>query len=213
MTVKDTFWILWRVRIFKTIHCNYRLKLRILKPKLIVLKGASLEVSATARIIFDDSGKIYLNQAWGKKNPFKMLFMMRENSTLQVHGTFSLLHGSTVYINKGATLELGSGFCNMNCSISCFERITIGEGVLISEQVLIRDSDDHKILNSNQVITKPINIGNHVWIGAKATILKGVTIGDGAIIAAGAVVINNVPAFSLVGGVPAKVLKENIFWE
>ena len=62
-------------------------------------------------------------------------------------------------------------------------------------------------------MTKPIKIGNHVWIGINATILKGVTIGDGAIIAAGAVVNKDVEENSLVGGVPAKVIKKNIFWE
>lgn len=59
----------------------------------------------------------------------------------------------------------------------------------------------------------PIHIGNHVWIGARATILKGVTIGDGAVVAAGAVVNKDVPPNTLVGGVPARIIKENISWE
>lgn len=62
-------------------------------------------------------------------------------------------------------------------------------------------------------MTAPINIGNHVWIGLRAIILKGVTIGDGAVIAAGAVVTNNVPANSVVAGVPARVMSENVNWE
>jgi acetyltransferase-like isoleucine patch superfamily enzyme len=62
-------------------------------------------------------------------------------------------------------------------------------------------------------MTQPIHIGNHVWIGMNVTILKGVQIGDGAIIAAGAVVTRNIPARCLAGGVPARVLKENITWE
>lgn len=56
-------------------------------------------------------------------------------------------------------------------------------------------------------------IGDHVWIGARAVVLKGVTIGDGAVIAAGAVVTHDVPAHTLVGGVPAKIIKQNIVWE
>ena len=58
-----------------------------------------------------------------------------------------------------------------------------------------------------------MNIGNHVWIGAKAMIMKGVNIGDGAIIAAGAVVTKDVPARCLVAGVPAKVIKTDIEWK
>ena len=53
----------------------------------------------------------------------------------------------------------------------------------------------------------PVVIGNNVWIGDKATILPGVTIGDGAVIAANAVVTKDVPAYSVVGGNPARVIK------
>ena len=60
---------------------------------------------------------------------------------------------------------------------------------------------------NEKTYTKPISIGNHVWICAKATILKGVTIGDGAIIGANSVVTHDVPAYSVAVGVPAKVIK------
>jgi acetyltransferase-like isoleucine patch superfamily enzyme len=76
------------------------------------------------------------------------------------------LYGTSLYINQGATLELGSGYCYINFSISCFEHISIGDGVYISEQVLIRNSDDHEI-SDRGTVTLPILIGNHVWIGAK----------------------------------------------
>jgi acetyltransferase-like isoleucine patch superfamily enzyme len=52
----------------------------------------------------------------------------------------------------------------------------------------------------------PIKIGNDVWIGTRAIIMDGITIADGAIVAAGAIVVNNVPAYAIVGGIPAKVL-------
>ena len=69
----------------------------------------------------------------------------------------------------------------------------------------------HKL--SNSVRTSPIVIGNHVWIGRRAMIMKGVTIGDGAVVAAGAIVTKDVPPNCVVAGVPARVVKENIFWE
>lgn len=53
----------------------------------------------------------------------------------------------------------------------------------------------------------PITIGNHVWVGSNATVLPGVNIGDWAVVAAGAVVTKDVPAYTVVGGIPAKVLK------
>ena len=62
------------------------------------------------------------------------------------------------------------------------------------------------ILDGKHKKNKPVKIGNHVWIGTRAIIMKGVTIGDGAIIAAGAVVTKDIPDGSVVGGVPAKVI-------
>lgn len=109
---------------------------------------------------------------------------------------------------------MGSGYINNFVNIHCSERIEIGHNVAISENVVIRDSDNHNIVSSKEHIkTKPIKIGNHVWIGMNVIILKGVTIGDGAVVAAGAVVTRDVEANSLVGGVPAKEIKNNIKWE
>jgi acetyltransferase-like isoleucine patch superfamily enzyme len=64
-------------------------------------------------------------------------------------------------------------------------------------------------ISFNEVFKKfeQITIGNDVWIGARAVILDGVNIGNGAIVAAGAVVVKNVPAYAVVGGVPAKILR------
>lgn len=75
------------------------------------------------------------------------------------------------------------------------------------------DSDAHEGLWAGYEKTKPIKIGNHVWIGTRVTILKGVTVGDNAIIAAGAVVTHDVPANSIVAGVPAKVINSNVNWK
>lgn len=105
--------------------------------------------------------------------------------------------GAKISVDKGASLSLGSGYINNNCEIRCSSSITIGENVAISNEVIIRDNDAHQINESHQA--SPIVIGNHVWIGMRAIILKGVTTGDGAVIAAGAVVTHDVPANAMVG--------------
>jgi acetyltransferase-like isoleucine patch superfamily enzyme len=211
MRLNTVIQTLIKTKIIKTLFYGYKFSYSKVKPQLILFRGTKTQIEKSAKIFFNKQAKVYLNQSWCDINPFSTLFLMRKNSKLIVTGQFSFLYGTSLYINEGATLELGSGYCNINSSISCFDHISIGDGVFISEQVLIRDSDDHKISDESPV-TLPIRIGNNVWIGVKATILKGVTIGDGAVIAAGSVVNKDVPAYSLVGGVPAKVLRSNVNW-
>lgn len=141
------------------------------------------------------------------------LFTLSDHSELTVNGRFKIFTGCRVELSPHAKLELGSGNMNNNCQIACFHHIKIGQGVAIGEGVRMWDSDGHTILNTNHEMSQPIEIGNHVWIGINSTILKGVRIGDGAVVAAGSVVTKDVPAGALVGGVPAKVIKENIEWE
>lgn len=123
----------------------------------------------------------------------------------------SIYSGCKISVKKGASLMLGSGFINSNCEIRCSESISIGENVAIAPDVIIRDSDDHQIVGSKK--SPPIKIGNHVWIGTRAMILKGVSVGDNSVIAAGSIVTHDVPSNCLVAGVPAVVKKEKISWE
>jgi len=102
--------------------------------------------------------------------------------------------------------------------IAAAERITIGNNVLIGSKVLIIDNshgvykgtsqDSPKIPpNQRKIFTKPIEIEDNVWIGEGAIIEMGVRVGYGSIIGSNAVVTKDVPPMSIVGGVPAKVLK------
>lgn len=68
-------------------------------------------------------------------------------------------------VTDGAELKRGFGYINMDSKIRCRKKITIGNDVIISENVHIRDSDTHHILNESYILTMPIVIGNHVRIG------------------------------------------------
>lgn len=139
------------------------------------------------------------------------ILRMDANSVLECNG-FDFMYGADIILFKGAHLELGKGsFINSDCKIRCHKEITIGEGCAISHDFTVMDSDSHELDGSRN--TNPVHIGNHVWIGTRVTILNGVTVGDGAVIAAGALVTKDVPAGSLVGGVPAKVIKEKVEWK
>jgi acetyltransferase-like isoleucine patch superfamily enzyme len=89
--------------------------------------------------------------------------------------------------------------------------VEIGKGCNIAWDVCIMDRDYHKF-NSNTEEIKPVKIGDNVWIGCNSIILKGITIGNGAVVAAGSIVTKDVPPKVLVGGNPAKVIKEDIYW-
>ena len=99
---------------------------------------------------------------------------------------------------------------NVECFLNLGAEIKIGDYVGFGQQVMIL-TDTHNIgtpeYRSGQLRAQPVQIGNGCWIGARATILPGVTIGDGAIVAAGAVVSKDVPPHTIVGGVPAKVIR------
>lgn len=109
----------------------------------------------------------------------------------------------------GGELTFGDNcFVNSGCSIGAALKVSIGHNCAIGNFTLIMDSDFHDVDDhSKPGVAEPVIIEDDVWIGARATILKGVTIGRGAVVAAGAVVTKDVPPRSLVGGVPARVIR------
>jgi len=194
---------------FHTLMIN--LKAGYKHPKILVFPRAKFGLSKTGKITIGN--KLRIGIRWDMMNYLPSSFIVGDNAQLIVHDAFQFYTGCVVTVNGGAILELGSGSANMNTAIHCFERISIGDDVHIAERVMIRDSDNHDLLYDGYKRSAPIIIGNHVWIGMSAIILKGVTIGDGAVIAAGAVVNRDVPAGGIVGGVPARVIKTGIEWK
>lgn len=111
----------------------------------------------------------------------------------------------------GARIEIGaSTYINRRSEMCAKSIVRIGTRCAISWDVTITDTDYHQLEGAPAVA--PVSIGDEVWVGARAIILKGVTVGSGAVIAAGAVVSRDVPARSLVAGVPGQVVRENVSW-
>lgn len=182
------------------------------KDSLIILEGnfyTSIHKSAKINI---NKGLFFLNKMMRSKEPFIGMLEMDKGARINVFDTFVVHSGCHIIVLENAELNLGSGYINRNLKIRCHKEISIGNNVAISENVTIWDSDAHQILGKENFMTMPVNIGNDVWIGNNVTILKGVKIGHGAIIAAGSLVNKNIPEGCLAGGVPAKVLKENVSW-
>lgn len=113
--------------------------------------------------------------------------------------------------DRGAVLTIGDGtFVNHRTELVAHSRVTIGRHCLLAWDVLVLDSDSHSVDGAPH--TAPVAIGDRVWIGARATVLKGVTVGDGAVVAAGSVVTKDVPPRALVAGNPARVVREDVDW-
>ncbi|MCC6484204.1 MAG: acyltransferase [Armatimonadetes bacterium] len=99
-----------------------------------------------------------------------------------------------------------------HCTLAVRESLIIGEDCLIAELVSIRDHD-HRCddltipFREQGAVVAPVRIGRNVWLGSKATVLKGVTIGDNAVIGANAVVTRDIPANAIAVGVPARVIR------
>jgi acetyltransferase-like isoleucine patch superfamily enzyme len=133
----------------------------------------------------------------------------------------ALTFNCTLACGLTGRIEIGNNTMLNGVSITAYESVIIGKNCQIASATFISDTDFHPInpairereangykIDHNQVNKKPIIIGNNVWIGWGAIILKGVTIGDNSIIAAGSVVLKDVPANVLFGGNPAKFLKD-----
>ena len=113
------------------------------------------------------------------------------------------------YTNFGRFTQIGKAvFINHACSFLDLGGITIEDEVLLGPRVnLVTENHPLDPMNRRALICKPIVIKRKAWIGAGATILPGVTIGENAVVAAGAVVSKDVPANTVAGGIPAKVIK------
>jgi len=114
-----------------------------------------------------------------------------------------------LYINYGKNTKIGKHvFINFDCVFLDLGGITIEDNVLIAPRVSIL-SEGHPISPAERgsLIPGHIHIKKSAWIGAGATILPGVTVGENAVVAAGAVVSKDVPANTIVGGIPAKIIK------
>ena len=187
-------------------------RLRVFKPSMCYVHPEAL-----VRI----EKYLNFNRQWDNQRMLhnKMVgsLYIAKGASLEVDA-FDVYAGSRINVNAGAKLSLGSGYMNHDCVIDCFDSISIGHHVVISERVVLRDSDNHTIKDMEAIssdesaVTAPIVIGDHVWVGMNTIVLKGVTIGEGAVVAAGSVVNKDIPPHCLVAGVPAKVVKTDVTW-
>ncbi len=112
----------------------------------------------------------------------------------------------------GYNIEVGSRFyANHNFIVQDGAKVTFGDNVFIAPNCTITTAEhaiDPQMRAEGTEISKPVTVGNNVWIGVGATVLAGVTIGDNSVIGAGSVVTKDIPANVVAVGVPCRVLRE-----
>ena len=165
------------------------------------------ERDAYANKLFQEAVRIGMELNTKYHTPEELREIMGRLIGKQVDRSFRMF--PPFYTDFGKNITIGKDvFINSGCHFQDQGGIEIGDGVLIGHNVVLATiNHDLNPKENRKNHYAPIKIGAHVWIGSNATILPGVTIGDYAVAAAGAVVTRDVPAMTVVGGVPAKVLK------
>ena len=131
-------------------------------------------------------------------------------------GDYSALYDNVALIGSG-TISLGSGTTlGNNCVVACVEKVQIGNNVMVAGYCYIVDQD-HEFSTPDVPIAKqgvraaPVIVDDDVWIGSHAVVLRGVHIGRGAVVGANSVVTSDVPAYSVVAGSPARVIRARTY--
>lgn len=149
-------------------------------------------------------------------------FAFKKNCSISI-GSQSMIQASFYFDKEYAKITIGNRTFIGGSKIICAEEIEIGDDILMSWGCTIVDHDSHSlsflerkddVINWledkkiwDMVSIKKIKIHDKVWIGFDVKILKGVTIGEGAVVAAGSIVTKDVLPYTLVGGIPAKIIK------
>lgn len=165
------------------------------------------ERNAYANELFQEAVRIGMELNTKYHTPEELREIMGRLIGKKVDDSFRLF--PPFYTDFGKNITIGKDvFINSGCHFQDQGGIEIGNGALIGHNVVLATiNHDLNPKENRKNHYAPIKIGAHVWIGSNATILPGVTIGEYAVVAAGAVVTKDVPAMTVVGGVPAKVLK------
>ena len=146
-----------------------------------------------------------LNSAWHSQEEIRSLlgelFGRPVPDTLRVFPPFYSDFGKNIHVGENVIISA----C---CHFQDHGGVTLGDGCQIGHNVVFATLN-HGLEPADRGTTypAPIVLGRNVWVGSNATILQGVTIGDNAVVAAGAVVSRDVPANTIVGGVPARIIK------
>lgn len=205
--------------------CNKcsKLSLYLCNRKILMMETQSINIFQRLlngeAVSFGDKDYFHIGNACNETR--KLLVQLNSETDLEeIRKLLSQITGSeiadttTVFppfqINYGKNTKIGKNvFVNFDCTILDLGGVTIEDNVMLAPKVSLL-SEGHPVSPKERqtLTTGKIHIKKNAWIGANATILQGVTIGENVVVAAGAVVSKDVPDNVIVGGIPAKIIKE-----
>ena len=178
---------------------------------VVVGRGSRIRAHRSARLILAPRSVVAIGIAHDRT--VGAVLRMRPGSSLRIGGRVQIMRACHVEVGYDATLTIGADtFLNEGSSVMCCSSTSIGSGCAISWGVRILDTDIHTVGAGAGSPHAPVRIGCDCWIGADSLVLKGTHLGDGTVVAAGAVVASDMPPRSMVAGVPARVVRENVSW-
>lgn len=188
--------ILYILGLPKTIYFNLRyfslrdaLRLPVFVSHRVLLRncGGCVQISAPLRTRMVQIGFGYV----GIFDARYSRSIWEVEGEVNFHGEARLGHGTRISVGRGGTLVFAEKVeITAETAIICQKKISFGEGTLISWENLIMDTDFHHVIKNGEIVNHPaeINIGKHVWIGCRCTILKGGAVADNTIVAAGSLI-------------------------
>jgi acetyltransferase-like isoleucine patch superfamily enzyme len=164
---------------------------------------------------------------WRSDGPF----FLGRGLELKIEPRGEIRFGRFVWIGDGSKIRCHEGIVEIGsktvmgqeCTISAYQQVRIGEECVIADRAMFIDFDHgivevERPIRSQGIYKRDVEVGNNVWIGYGACILRGVSVGDNSVIGTNSVVTKDVPANAVVGGIPARIIRmreapEELRWE
>ncbi len=198
--------------LINTLKCN---SIRGIVKGLCIMPLPHCVVQFDKGSIINRNGSMTLGCSIFRRSKLETRLLVSRGGILDINGSVAIGYGSDIEVfNGGQLIFEGNNATNIACTIICGEKIQIGKDVMIGRNVTIRDNNGNHFINrAGYKNTRPVIVGDKVWLCEGCTIMPGVKIGDGAIVGAKAFVTSNVPAHSMVSGNPAVVVDEDVLWK
>ena len=203
--LKSKVKVFLKLSIIKSLYYSIRYKGLILASRKVKIKSAS-----RAKIIIPRGKVIQIGLDYDSTID-NVNIILKKEAVISFLGSASIKKGVQISLDSNSFLSVGDKtYINERSRLLIYNKCTIGNNCAISWDVTITDSNVHQL--NNNASTGEVFIGDNVWVGFGVSILKNSKIERGSVISAGSLVNNQFDERKLLAGNPAKVIKENIYW-